>query len=158
MKVGGSYDNISSQEAIELGAIADQIIPADETPGATEIGVVFFIDAALGGFMAQAGPQLRQGLEDICQRAITSHPQIEQYSDLSFAQQTDILKQIENTPFFATVYFLTLSGMFCLPEYGGNRGNAGWDLLGFEHRHVWQAPFGYYDAAVLEAGGEHEQT
>jgi hypothetical protein len=32
-----------------------------------------------------------------------------------------------------------------MPKYGGNHDKAGWKLLGFEDRHVWQPPFGYYD-------------
>ncbi len=35
--------------------------------------------------------------------------------------------------------------MFALPSYGGNRDKAGWHLIGFDDRHFWQPPFGYYD-------------
>jgi hypothetical protein len=35
--------------------------------------------------------------------------------------------------------------MFALPGYGGNRDAAGWKLIGFEDRHVFQPPFGHYD-------------
>ncbi len=36
--------------------------------------------------------------------------------------------------------------MFALPVYGGNKGYAGWKVLGFDHRHAWVPPFGHYDA------------
>ena len=32
-----------------------------------------------------------------------------------------------------------------MPAYGGNRDGVGWKLIGFEDRHVFQPPFGYYD-------------
>ena len=47
---------------------------------------------------------------------------------------------------------LTLCGMFALPSWGGNRDEAGWKLLGFEDRHAWQPPFGFYDAEARELG------
>jgi hypothetical protein len=40
---------------------------------------------------------------------------------------------------------LTVIGMFTMPAYGGNRGGAGWKLLGFEDSHAFHPPFGYYD-------------
>ena len=142
------FENITRKESLELAAIVDQIIPPDETPGATEAGVVYFIDVALGGFMAGVAPILRQGLEELQQKAKSSRGQESRFSDLSFEQQTAALKEIEDTEFFGNMYFLTLMGMFCLPKYAGNRDNAGWDLLGFDHQHAWQPPFGFYDAAV----------
>jgi hypothetical protein len=147
-QAGAAYENLSPGEAVELGAWVNQIIPPDDTPGAAEIGVVYFIDAALGGFMSNAAPTLRQGLEEFQQKIKLSFPQINRFSELSFAQQTEMLKSVEDTPLFGMLHFMTLCGMFCLPSYGGNREDAGWNLLGFDHRHAWQPPFGYYDAAV----------
>jgi gluconate 2-dehydrogenase gamma chain len=147
-QAGAAYENLSPGEAVELGAWVNQIIPPDETPGAAEIGVVYFIDAALGGFMSNAAPTLRQGLEEFQQKIKLSFPQINRFSELSFAQQTEMLKSVEDTPLFGMLHFMTLCGMFCLPSYGGNREDAGWNLIGFDHRHAWQPPFGYYDAAV----------
>ncbi|MFT5048613.1 MAG: hypothetical protein ACI8UP_005617, partial [Porticoccaceae bacterium] len=38
------------------------------------------------------------------------------------------------------------------PEYGGNRDNIGYQLIGFEDRHAWQAPYGFYDADYAQRG------
>ena len=146
------YENLRPEEAVELGAVVDQIIPPDETPGATETGVVYFIDVALGGFMAGSASTLRAGLEELQKMATLVQGRNHRFSDLSFEQQTGVLKEAENTDFFGTLHFLTMIGMFCLPKYGGNRDHLGWDLIGFNHQHAWQPPFGYYDAA------EHSQT
>jgi len=149
-----AYSNISIEQALELGAIVDQIIPPDETPGATDTGVVYFIDAALGGFMAGAAASLDEGLDDLANKAKLAGNQNSKFSELSFEQQTMLLKGIEDSQFFGTLHFLTMMGMFCLPQYAGNRDEIGWDLLGFNHQHVWQAPFGYYDAEVLSSAAE----
>jgi gluconate 2-dehydrogenase gamma chain len=142
------FKNLSGEEAVELAAWVNQIIPPDETPGGSETGVVYFIDAALGSFMSNEAAVLRQGLEEFQQKIRSSHPQTRRFSELSIEQQTAMLKSVEDTPLFGLLYFMTLCGMFCLPSYGGNLKNAGWELIGFDHRHAWQPPFGHYDAAV----------
>jgi gluconate 2-dehydrogenase gamma chain len=161
-EAGAGYENISSEESVELSALVNQIIPSDETPGAAEIGVVYFIDAALGGFMTSAAPEFRQGLEEFQQKTRSAYPDCDRFSALSLEQQTEMLKSVEETPLFGMLHFMTLCGMFCLPSYAGNRNNAGWDLIGFDHRHAWQPPFGYYDATVNRqistAGDEHESV
>ena len=149
------YQNITGEQAVELGAVVDQIIPEDETPGATQTGVVYFIDVALGGFMSAVAPLLKQGLDDLQQKTITAHSAGIRFSELSFAQQTSILKAVEDTQFFGTVHFLTMCGMFSPPGYGGNRDATGWELLSFDHQHAWQPPFGHYDAAVHTKGDDN---
>lgn len=160
LQAGAVYKNLTPEEAVELGAWVDQIIPPDETPGAREIGVVYFIDGALGGFMKDAAPMLKQGLAEFQQSVQASYPPHSRLSELSFEQQTEALQSAEDTPLFGMLHFMTLCGMFSMPGYGGNRNKAGWNLIGFEDRHAWQPPFGYYDAAVhgeaVGAGGDHE--
>jgi hypothetical protein len=162
LQADAPYENITLEQAVELGAIGDQIIPEDETPGATQTGVVYFMDAAFGGFMAGALPMLKQGLDDLQKKVSSADAGADRFSELSFDQQTTLLQAEEDTPFFRTIHFLTMCGMFCLPEYGGNRDQAGWELLGFDHRHAWQAPFGYYDELVHNVGdesrGDHDKA
>jgi hypothetical protein len=68
------------------------------------------------------------------------------FATLSPAKQDELLREIEQGPFFQSVRFDTLVGTFALPSWGGNRDFAGWRLLGIEHQPFFQAPFGYYDA------------
>jgi gluconate 2-dehydrogenase gamma chain len=152
-EAGAAWLNISPAEAEGFAAIVDQIIPADESPGASEVGVVYFIDAALGGFMQGAKGMLREGLIDLDSRS--SGPS---FASLDFEAQTAVLSQIEDQAFFQTMLFLTQAGMFALPEHGGNRNEEGWKLIGFDHRHVWQPPFGYYDAQLGEEGTADVQS
>jgi gluconate 2-dehydrogenase gamma chain len=141
-------------EARELAAIADQILPPGETPGAAELGAVRFMDAAFGGFMAGSLPMIREALAGLAGEARKVDANASGFYELSFEQQTELLRQIENTGFFGTVHFLTLCGVFSSPSYGGNKDQGGWDLLGFEPRHVWHPPFGYYDAEYAKEAND----
>ena len=142
---GAAYQVLTLAEAGELEAIAAQIIPTDDTPGAREAGVIHFIDQALDTFMAGAVDPLRAGLDDFLANVRTQHAEVNAFSELPDDQQIAALKEIETTPFFGLMRYLTIAGMFSLPSHGGNRNEVGWQLLGFENRHAWQPPFGYYD-------------
>ncbi len=142
---------LGAEEAAEFAAIASRILPSDETPGATEGGVIYFIDTVLGSSRSELLAPLREGLASLQAVADASYGSA-RFSALSPDQQDALLHTVEKSDFFATVRFLTLAGMFALPEYGGNRDHIGWDLLGFDHRHVWQPPFGYYDADYMQRG------
>ena len=148
MEDDAHFSNITPRQAAQFRSIVDQIIPADETPAASEMGAVHFIDVALGGFMASEAPLLNEGLEDLRRRSQSAQPPADDFSELSFQQQTQIIENIEETNFFVSLHFLTLCGVFSMPKYGGNRDHAGWRLLGFDHQHAWQPPFGHYDALV----------
>ena len=144
------YGVLRPEEVRELEAVAEQIIPTTDTPGARDAGVVRFMDTALDGFAAGMLPPIRAGLEDLRGRTAEVHSADVRFSDLEFDDQTALLRQFEPTPFFQTVRFLTIAGMFSLPSYGGNRDGAGWEVIGFEERPIWQPPFGYYDERIRE--------
>ncbi|MCW8845856.1 MAG: gluconate 2-dehydrogenase subunit 3 family protein [Gammaproteobacteria bacterium] len=146
---------LGAQEAADLEAIAAQIIPTDETPGAREAGVIYFIDGAMAGMFAHALPELRDGLAAL-NRKVPGDDQ--GFANLGSDEQVALLRREESSGFFGLVRFLTLAGMFSLPEYGGNRDHIGWKMIGFDHRHAWSAPFGYYDAHYAEGGSDHEAS
>jgi gluconate 2-dehydrogenase gamma chain len=152
-RAGGSWKHLEESEARTLGAVADQIIPPDDLPGAVDAGVLYFIDAALGGFLAGSEALLRDGAADLDRRASSAGDAAGSFADLPFAAQTATLSDIESTPFFRQMIFLTHCGMFAMPSWGGNRDQAGWKLLGFDSRHAWEPPFGYYDAPAAAQKG-----
>ena len=43
-----------------------------------------------------------------------------------------------------------------MSRYGGNRNGVGWALVGFDGHGAATAPFGYYDAAYMEARADGE--
>ena len=148
---GAPFEALSAVEATELEAIAAQIFPSDDTPGAREAGVIYFIDRALHTFRADDHAPLREGLDELAAHVQATYPGTAAFSALPHAQQIEALHTIEETDFFETVRAMTIAGMFGHPSYGGNRDKIGWQLLGFDDRHVWQPPFGYYDAAYTAA-------
>lgn len=144
---------LTAQEAEDLGAVCERIMPSDDTPGAREAGVIYFIDKSLQTFNKDALPFARAGLKDLNKRAAKRKAGM-RFSQLGPAEQDALLKEIENTEFFGGARFLTMVGMFANPSWGGNRDNVGWKLLGFEPHAAHKPPFGYYDAQAAKEGAK----
>jgi gluconate 2-dehydrogenase gamma chain len=136
---------LTAEEAADVEAIAAQIIPSDGTPGAREAGVVRFIDRALSSFYARLAGDFRAQLAEFQATCRAANPDVASFANLSPERQIAFLRTVDQTPFFGRMHLLTLLGMFSMPAYGGNAGGAGWKLLGFEDRHTFQPPFGWYD-------------
>ena len=136
---------LTAAEAADVEAVAAQIIPTDATPGAREAGVVVFIDQALTGFYGRQAELFRRGLAEFQARLHAWRPGAESFAALPSDQQIEFLDTVDHTPFFDSMRFLTVLGMFAMPTYGGNRDGAGWKLLGFEDQHAFEPPFGHYD-------------
>jgi gluconate 2-dehydrogenase gamma chain len=146
------FEFFSQEEAAEVESVAAQIIPTDDTPGAREAGAVYFIDRALTTFDRDRQPVYTQGLGDLQAKTRELFPGATKFSGLSADQQIQVLKAIEKTPFFAQIRTHTITGFLANPEYGGNRDEIGWKLIGFEGKFHYQAPFGYYDAEAKADG------
>ena len=145
------FKTLSEEEAEELEAIAARIIPTTDTPGAKEAGVIYFMDNVLGDKREQELSLLLKGLIALKANVALTFG-VAYFHQLEEAQQDQALIEIEDTVFFDTIRYLTIAGMFSLPGYGGNRDYDGFDLIQFDNQHVWQPPFGYYDADYAEKG------
>jgi gluconate 2-dehydrogenase subunit 3-like protein len=135
----------SDGESRTIDALVAQIIPADETPGAREMGVVRFIDQALAGFLSPLAPVFRKRLADFEMGCVAGHDGRQAFAALTADEQIEWLHQIEHTPFFESVQQLTVLGALTMPQYGGNHNGLGWQLIGFKDLHAFSAPYGYYD-------------
>ena len=135
-------------QAAEVDAMASQIIPTDDTPGAHEARVVYFIDRGLTTFLKDSQAAYTQGLTDLQAKTRELFPGASRFSALTGPQQIQVLTAIERTPFFTTVRNHTITGMFASPKHGGNYNKVGWELIGFEDTLNFKPPFGYYDAAA----------
>ena len=144
---GEALLNLTPDEGRTMGAFAGRIIPSDDgTPGADELGVVYFVDRALGtSYFSPNLALLRAGLADLDSRARAAG-ESKGFAALSRREQIGILRQIERGPFFAAARTLVVIGTFADPSHGGNKGGAGWAMVGMEHRPSFTAPFGWYDA------------
>jgi len=146
------YTLLAPPDAADVEALTSQIIPSDETPGAREAGVTYFIDRALGSFLAHWRPSFMAGLAGFQAAARATHPRAGAFAALSSAEQIAFLHTVDTTPFFDQARVLTNCGMFTSPAYGGNRNLVGWQLLGFEDKHIFEPPFGYYDRGYYDRG------
>jgi gluconate 2-dehydrogenase gamma chain len=142
---GAKLSFLSAAEAADVEAVASQIIPTDDSPGAREAGAVYFIDRALATFFSQLAGDYRAQLAAFQAACRERHPSAGSFASLRSEQQIAYLKTVDQTPFFNTTRLLTLLGMFSLSAYGGNRDGVGWKLLGFEDAHIFRPPFGHYD-------------
>ena len=143
------YDVLTAQQAQDLDAMASQIIPTDDLPGAREARVVVFIDRALGSFQSSQRESTVEGIDDLNRRVAEHWPGAGRFASQSEGRQLLLLKEIEDTSFFRQVRNWVVTGMFAHPQWGGNFDGAGWKVLGFESRYVWQPPFGEYDAEEM---------
>jgi len=141
----GKFEFFTPEQAAEVEAIAAQIIPTDDTPGAREARVIYFIDRALQTFAAEERPTVARGLKELQAKLRKRFPKATSFSALNSEQQIRLLKAIEKSQFFELLRTLTITGMFANPEYGGNYDQLGWKLIGFEDRFFFKPPFGFYD-------------
>jgi gluconate 2-dehydrogenase gamma chain len=140
------FQFFSPAEAADVDAIAAQIVPSGAAPGAREAHAAYFTDRALATFFASWAADYRAGLTDYQSKFRAANPAAASFAAASSDEQIAFLKTSDHTPFFETARTLTLLGMFSSPKYGGNYQGLGWKLMGFEDRHIFAPPFGYYDA------------
>ena len=144
---------LTAEEFKILSAVAERIFPRTDTPGAVEIGAVRYIEIALAGDYAALLSLYRQGL-----RALERFAQMQfarRFDALAEAQKDAVLTNFESgavsgfakaAEFFETVRYHVLEGVFCEPQYGGNRDMIGWRLVNFPGQQ-----FGYADPYINRA-------
>ena len=135
----------TAAEARIIQAAAERIFPADASgPGATEAGVVIYIDRQLAGpygrdkyrytkppfveSVPEHGYQGKESPREIYRSGIQG---LGNFAELKPAEQDAKLKSIQTTNFFRLLRQLTLEGMFSDPMHGGNSGMVGWQLIGY---------------------------
>jgi gluconate 2-dehydrogenase gamma chain len=132
-------------EARVVIAACECIFPADESgPGATEAGVVVYIDRQLAGPYGRDGHRYTKGpfVESVPQHGYQGRETPRQvyragiralgdFTGLSAQQQIAALRAIQTTRFFELLRTHTIEGVFCDPMHGGNAGLVGWKMIGF---------------------------
>jgi len=154
------FQFFTPEEAVEIDAISARIIPSDETPGAREAGVVYFIDRALTTFAVDDQKTYREGLPSLQARVRELFPSVEKFSSAAPEQQDQILHSLDDqtgparrhsrpggasSSFFQAIRVHTIVGFLVEPDSGGNRDGVGWKVIGRDPEHMFQPPFGYYD-------------
>jgi gluconate 2-dehydrogenase gamma chain len=147
-----TFEALTPEQAADVEAIASRIIPTDDSPGAREAGVVYFIDNALAHWASATRSDFARGLDELNAEAARRWPGSARFAALPQDAQVELLTVWDRggKPFFEAMRNATIAGMFSTPEHGGNADKVGWQLIDFEDRYIWQPPFGSYD---VEANG-----
>ena len=136
----------TAAEARIVTAACERILPGDESgPGATEAGVVIYIDRQLAGpyghdrYRYTQGPFNENAPREFGYQGKATPAEtyreglkgLRGFDSLSPQEQDAKLRQIESSHFFALLRQNTIEGMFCDPIHGGNVDMVGWQLVGF---------------------------
>ncbi len=141
-----AFEFLRPDEAADLEAATSQIIPSDDTPGAREARVVYFIDHGLATWQKEQRNAFKKGIAELRKRARAHGAST--FAALTDAQQHSVIAALdkENHEFFFALRGATIVGMLSNPDYGGNFEKSGWTMIGFVDRFSWAPPFGWYDA------------
>ncbi|MCC6780906.1 MAG: gluconate 2-dehydrogenase subunit 3 family protein [Hyphomicrobiales bacterium] len=132
---------LNDDDSVTIAAFAERLMPgAPGKPGATDTGVLNYIDLALAGAYSDMQDFYRRGLAALdayCRKTYNAA-----FAKLDPAKQDEVIGALEQNKasgftwpsapaFFNTVRTHTMEGMFADPVYGGNRDFAGWRLVDF---------------------------
>ena len=132
-------------EARVVQAACERIFPSDASgPGATEAGVVIYIDRQLAGpygrdkyrytkapFVESVPEHGYQGKENPREIYREGIGRLGNFAELPPGERDQKLRAIETTTFFRLLRQHTIEGMFSDPMHGGNAGLIGWQLIGY---------------------------
>jgi len=126
----GPWRCFTPDEAETVIALSEQIIPADQDPGAREAGVIHYIDRHLAGHFRRFQPVYRRGLAELDRLSRRRFGR--RFAQLNFDQQTRLLEGLsgELKAFFNLVIDHTMQGFYGDPRHGGNRDAVSWRMLG----------------------------
>lgn len=138
-----SWRFFTKDEAACVVALCEQIIPGDEKyGGATDAGVIFYIDRQLTGYFKDDASVYRENLEKL--QAYCSSEFGKRFQDLPPDKQIDIMKMMERNKidpgiwdkpsgFFQLIRSHTMQGFYGSPIHGGNKDYMSFDMLGLEY-------------------------
>lgn len=146
-----------------VAAACERILPRDEDPGAQDADVPVYIDRIL------QTPELTQMRQDFVQGLAALERRSQRMFQVGFAQATpaqqdELLTVFKDSPagsgeahFFELLTVLTLEGFLGDPSYGGNKGQVGWKLVGFDTVGTVASapPEGHDGAKCLHTCGRH---
>lgn len=135
----------TAREARVVSAACERVFPRDANgPGASDAGVVLYIDRQLAGpygrdkyryvkppfvtSVPEHGYQVKENPRQIYRAGIR---ELGNFADRPVDAQNSKLAELEHTQFFELLRNHTIEGMFCDPMHGGNADLVGWKLIGY---------------------------
>lgn len=144
LKKAGNYRFFSSEEASCIIAFCEQIIPKDESPGATDAGVIHYIDRQLSDVFHYDQETYRTGirkLQTYCSgRYSVKFEQLPPEDQVALmetmeANQLTETEWTEGKPsdFFNLVLSHTMQGFYGSPIHGGNKNYMSFEMLRIDY-------------------------
>lgn len=140
-KTDSRWRRLTEPEAATLAAACDQIIPTDEAPGASDAGVLTFIDRQLATRARKDLPFWQAGIAGLEATARRRHGTA--FAEAGAEAQIAILRDVEAAKvdaadwggvspaeFFGRLRQYTMMGFYGDPRHGGNRDRVGWRTIG----------------------------
>jgi gluconate 2-dehydrogenase gamma chain len=137
----------TEEEAKTVIAFAEQIIPADHDPGATDANVINYIDKQLVSYYTRFQDRYRKGIPAInnsSQRILRRN-----FYELEWDEQTHFMEQMEagNLPdeyweevdqqsFFRMLLDHSMQGFYGSPRHGGNKDYVSYKMMKIDYPHV----------------------
>lgn len=133
------YHFFTKDEGECVIALCEQIIPADDQfGGATDAGVVYYIDRHLSETFSEQAPIYRESL-----KKLQSHCNKEfgkAFQNLDSNEQIDLMKLMESnnidpkswkqpTAFFRLIHSHTMQGFYGSPIHGGNKNHMSFNMM-----------------------------
>ncbi len=137
----------TEEEAKTLIAFAEQIIPADQDPGATDANIINFIDKQLVGPYTRFQENYRKGIPAIENSARNIHQKA--FHELDSEARTAFMirmekgelpeefwKEVNQRNFFRLVLDHTMQGFYGSPRHGGNKNYVSYKMMKIDYPHV----------------------
>jgi len=164
---GEKFAVFSPEEAADVKAFAAQIFPTDETPGANEANVVYFIDRVLDKYEPQNREEFLTCVKHLNEVSAQMFPGTARFASLNSEEQLKVITKFETfkrrrradllgslfgseTNYFETMRSYVIAGFLSDPEDGGNKDMVGWQVIGYDGMAMHEPPFGFYDAELLK--------
>ncbi|HEY3372947.1 MAG TPA: gluconate 2-dehydrogenase subunit 3 family protein [Prolixibacteraceae bacterium] len=144
LKQNNIYRFFTPEEAKCIIAFCEQIIPKDESPGATDAGVIFYIDRQLSGVFDYDQDTYRNGIKNL--QSYCKGKYSKTFESLAPEVQVKLLTAMEsnqiNEPewpegkpadFFNRVLSHTMQGFYGSPIHGGNKDYMSFEMLRIDY-------------------------
>ena len=142
LKHNNIYRFFTPEEALCVIALCEQIIPKDQSPGATDAGVIFYIDRQLSGVFHYDQDTYRNGIRNL--QNFSKKQFGKAFESLVPDEQIKIMKTMESnqigekdwsggkaSDFFNLILSHTMQGFYGSPIHGGNK-----NFMSFEMLHI----------------------
>ncbi|MBN1413579.1 MAG: gluconate 2-dehydrogenase subunit 3 family protein [Bacteroidales bacterium] len=140
----GRWFFFTDEEALQMGAIVECLIPTDDFPGAKEADVINFMDKQLVGYYRRHQNTYRVGLtrfnESCMQRYGKNFNELDEEKKNIFLKlleenklDGESWKEFSSAEFFNLVLDHTMQGFYGSPRHGGNKDYISYRMLQLDY-------------------------